>query len=89
MEQLNILNDLVGRLHETESTALSDIIVTEEQDNTIVSMFSWIDTLKIMGLCTIGFIMFILCIRLLVACKLIPRIRRRVQNKVQNATYNE
>jgi len=89
MEQLNILNDLVGRLPETESTALSDIIVTEEQDNTIVSMFSWIDTLKIMGLCTIGFIMFILCIRLLVACKLISRIRRRVQNKVQNTTYNE
>jgi hypothetical protein len=45
MEQLNILNDLVGRLHETEPKALSDIVVTEEQDNTIGSMFSWFDTL--------------------------------------------
>jgi hypothetical protein len=68
MEQLNILNDLVGRLHETESTALSNIIVTEEQENTITSMFSWMDTLKIMGLCTNGFILFIICVRLLLAC---------------------
>ena len=89
MEQLNILNDLVGRLHETESTALSNVIMTEEQDNTIVSMFSWIDTLKIMGLCTIGFILLIICVRLLLACKLIPQIRSRVQKKVRKDRYNE
>jgi hypothetical protein len=35
MKQLNILNDLVGRFHETESKALWDIIVTEEHDNTL------------------------------------------------------
>lgn len=35
MEQLNVLNDLVGRLHGVESKALSDIIVTKEQDNNI------------------------------------------------------
>ena len=58
IEQLNILNDLVERLHETESKALSDILVTEEQDNNIGTMFSWFDTLKIMDLCTIGFILF-------------------------------
>ncbi|KAK4009519.1 hypothetical protein OUZ56_018646 [Daphnia magna] len=50
MEQLNILNDLVGRLQEGETKSLSNIIVTEEQDNQIGNMFSWFDTLKIMGL---------------------------------------
>jgi hypothetical protein len=34
MEQLNILNDLVGRLHETESTALSTVIVTKKNKTT-------------------------------------------------------
>ena len=46
MEQLNILNDLVGQLHGTETKALSDIIVTDEQSNNIGSMFSWVDTFK-------------------------------------------
>ena len=46
MEQLNILNDLVGRLHETESKAMSNIVVTKEQDNNIGSLFSWFDTFK-------------------------------------------
>jgi hypothetical protein len=73
MEQLNILNDLAGLLHVTESKALSDIIVTDEQDNNIGSMFSWFDTLKIMGLCTIGFILFLISIRLFIACKIIPK----------------
>jgi len=85
MEQLNILNDLVGRLHETESKALSDIVVTEEQDNTIGSMFSWFDTLKIMGLCTAGFIVFIIIIRLSMACRTIPRIKNRMQRKMRKA----
>ncbi|KAK4037777.1 hypothetical protein OUZ56_029806 [Daphnia magna] len=35
MEQLNILNDLVGRINEGEGKELPDIIVTEEQDNQI------------------------------------------------------
>ncbi|KAK4037806.1 hypothetical protein OUZ56_029835 [Daphnia magna] len=35
MEQLNILNDLVGRINEGEGKDLSNILVTEEQDNQI------------------------------------------------------
>ena len=76
MESLNILNDLAGRLHGTELKALSDIIVTDEQDNNIGSMFSWFDTLKIMGLCTIGFILFLISIRLFIACKILPKISK-------------
>ena len=89
MEQLNILNDLVGRLHETETKALSDIIVTEEQDNTIGSMFSWFDTLKIMGLCAIGFIIFIICIRIIMACKTISRIKNQLRRKIRKSKKNK
>jgi hypothetical protein len=85
MEQLNLLNDLVGRLHETESKAMSDVIVTKEQDNNIGSMFSWFDTLKIMGLCTIGFIFFLISIRLFMACQIIPKITK-VSQRIQNST---
>ncbi|KAK4030788.1 hypothetical protein OUZ56_024127 [Daphnia magna] len=35
MEQLNILNDLVGRINEGEGKELPNILVTEEQDNQI------------------------------------------------------
>jgi hypothetical protein len=85
MEQLNILNDLVGRLHETESKALSDIVVTAEQDNTIGSMFSWFDTLKIMGLCTAGIIIFLITLRLILACKIAPRIKKQMRRKMRKA----
>jgi hypothetical protein len=84
MEQLNILNDLVGQLHGTETKALSDIIVTEEQSNNIGSMFSWVDTLKIMALCTIGFIFFLISMRLFIACKIIPKITK-VRHSIQNS----
>jgi hypothetical protein len=84
MEQLNILNDLVGRLHETESKAMSNIVVTKEQDNNIGSMFSWFDTLKIMGLSTIGFILFLISIRLFVACNIIPKIAK-ISHRIQNS----
>jgi hypothetical protein len=86
MEQLNILNDLVGRLNETETKAFSDIIVTEEQDNNIGTMFSWFDTLKIMGLCTIGFILFLISIRIFIACKLIPKMTE-VRHSIQNSRF--
>jgi len=85
MEQLNILNDLVGRLHETESKVLSDIVVTEEQDNTIGSMFSWFDTLKIMGLCTTGIIIFLIALRLIKACNIAPHIKNKMRRKLRKA----
>jgi hypothetical protein len=76
MEQLNILNDLVGRLHGIETKTLSDIVVTEEQNNSIGTMFSWFDTLKIMGICTIGFIIFRIVIRLFIACNIVPKLAK-------------
>ncbi|KAK4006335.1 hypothetical protein OUZ56_011489 [Daphnia magna] len=41
MEQLNILNDLVGLMQESNSKSVSDIVMSEKQDNQIGTMFSW------------------------------------------------
>ena len=86
MEQLNIINDLVGRLHGVESKALSDIIVTKEQDSNIGSMFSWFDTLKIMALSTIGFIFLLISIRVFIACKIVPKLTK-VRHCIQNSKF--
>ena len=68
----------VGALHGTESKAFADIIVTDEQDNNIGSMFSWFDALKITGLCT--------SIRLFIACKILPKISK-VKHNIQNSNF--
>ena len=47
-------------------------------------MFSWVDTLKIMALCTIGFIFFLISMRLFIACKIIPKITK-VRHSIQNS----
>ncbi|KAK4021373.1 hypothetical protein OUZ56_003290 [Daphnia magna] len=41
IEQLNILNDLVGLMQESNSKSVSDIVMSEKQDNQIGTMFSW------------------------------------------------
>ncbi|KAK4007171.1 hypothetical protein OUZ56_012333 [Daphnia magna] len=38
MEQLNILNDLVGLMQESNSKSISDIVMSEKQDNQIVQL---------------------------------------------------
>jgi hypothetical protein len=47
-------------------------------------MFSWFDTLKIMGLSTIGFILFLISIRLFIACNIIPKITK-ISHRIQNS----
>ncbi|XP_045035875.1 LOW QUALITY PROTEIN: uncharacterized protein LOC123476928 [Daphnia magna] len=89
MEQLNILNDLVGRINEGEGKELPDILVTEEQDNQIGNMFSWFDTLKIMALSAIGFILFLICLRIFIACNPIPRIKESFKRRKQSRNVSE
>jgi len=42
-----------------------------------------------MGLCTIGFILFVVCVRLLLACKFMSRFRHRVPITQKRNKYNE
>ncbi|KZR99852.1 Uncharacterized protein APZ42_004126 [Daphnia magna] len=79
MEQLNILNDLVGLRQESNSKSVSDIVMSEKQDNQIGTMFSWFDTLKILILSIIGFIVFIICLRILIICDPFTRIMEKIR----------
>ncbi|KAK4017537.1 hypothetical protein OUZ56_032949 [Daphnia magna] len=77
MEQLNILNDLVGLMQESNSKSISDIVMLEKQDNPLGTMFSWFNTLKILILSIIGFIIFIVCLRILIICDPFTRIMEK------------
>ncbi|KAI9553725.1 hypothetical protein GHT06_021661 [Daphnia sinensis] len=89
MEQLNILNELVGKLQEGEPKSLSDIIVTEEQDNKIGNMFSWFDTLKIISIATIGFILFLICLRAWIACNPFPKLIAHLKTKYKRGEIEQ
>ncbi|KAK4028686.1 hypothetical protein OUZ56_021690 [Daphnia magna] len=78
MEQLNILNDLVGLMKESNSKSVYDIVMSEKQDNQIGTMFSWFDTLKILILSIIGFIVLIVCLRIFIICNLFTRIMEKI-----------
>ncbi|KAK4007241.1 hypothetical protein OUZ56_012401 [Daphnia magna] len=79
MEQLNILNDLVGLIKESNSKSVSDIVMSEKQDNQIETIFSWFDTLKILILSIIGLIIFIVCLRILIICDPFTRIMKKIR----------
>ncbi|XP_045030955.1 uncharacterized protein LOC123473721, partial [Daphnia magna] len=79
MEQLNILNDLVGLMQESNSKSISDIVMSEKQDNQIGTMFSWFNTLKILILSIIGFIVFIISLRILIICDPFTRIMEKIR----------
>ncbi|KAK4006591.1 hypothetical protein OUZ56_011747 [Daphnia magna] len=79
MEQLNIINDLVGLMQESNSKSVSDIVMSEKQDNQIGTMFSWFDTSKILILSIIGFIVFIISLRILIICDPFTRIMEKIR----------
>ncbi|XP_045027903.1 uncharacterized protein LOC123471074 [Daphnia magna] len=79
MEQLNILNDLVGLMQESNSKSISDIVMSEKQDNQLGTMFSWFNTLKILILSIIRFIIFIVCLRILIICDPFTRIMEKIR----------
>ncbi|KZR98059.1 Uncharacterized protein APZ42_006706 [Daphnia magna] len=64
-------------------------MVTEEQDNKIGNMFSWFDTLKMMALSAIGFILFLICLRIFIACNPIPRIKESFRRRKQSRKVSE
>ncbi|KAI9555940.1 hypothetical protein GHT06_018481 [Daphnia sinensis] len=79
MEQLNILNDIVGRMQETQANSVSDIIMSEKQDNQIGTMFSWFDTLKILSLSIIGLIALLICLRIFIICNPFTKIKEKFE----------
>ena len=74
LEQLNVLNDLIGRIQETNSNSFSSVVQTETQHNDIKHVFTWVDTLKIMVLSVIGFVLFLVCLRIFIALNPFPKL---------------
>lgn len=46
-------------------------------------MFSWFDTLKIIRLSVIGFIVFLICLRILIVCNPFRRIAQQIEKKTK------
>ena len=81
LEQLNVLNDLMGRIQETNSNSFSTVIMTERQQNHIEHTFTWIDTLKIMVLSVIGFVLFLVCLRIFIALNPFPKLVKQTRER--------
>ena len=92
LEQLNVLNDLMGRIQETNSNSFSAVVQSEVQTNNIQHVFTWVDTLKIMILSVIGFVLFLICVRLFIALNPFPKLiakskERKERSKIKR--YNK
>lgn len=84
LEQLNVLNDLMGRLEETNTNSFSSVVMTENQHNDIKRVFTWVDSLKIMVICVIGFIFFLICVRIFIALNPFPKMIQKINdNKIK------
>ncbi|KAI9551260.1 hypothetical protein GHT06_002333 [Daphnia sinensis] len=66
-------------MQESETNLVSNIVMSEKQDNQIGTMFSWFDTLKILSLSVIGFIAFLICLRIFLICNPFAKIKEKFQ----------
>ena len=86
MEQLNILNDFTGRLYESEviRQEVKQILFTSDHQLNIGRVYSWLDILKIMMLCTIGFILLFLVLKAALCCNIVPAIQKTIRKTSKN-----
>jgi hypothetical protein len=94
LEQLNVLNDLIGRIQDTNTNSLSDLVMNKKQESKIGEMFSWTKYLKIIVISVISFVLFLITVRLLILFNPLPKLlkifndfleRRRLQRNRQDA----
>ena len=43
LENINVLNDLIGHIENSKSDSLTDVIITRHQNTNIENMFTWSD----------------------------------------------
>jgi hypothetical protein len=89
LEQLNILNDLMGRIQETNTNSFSTVVITESKHHNISQALSWLDYLKIMVLSVIGFIFFLICVRIFIALNPFPKLIQQVRTNKNNRKRNK
>ena len=94
LEQLNVLNDLIGRIQDTSSNSISNLVMSTKKESKIVNLFTLTKTLKIAVSAVVGIIVFLICLKLFTMFNPIPRLvfsirnlleSRRLQRNRQNA----
>ena len=75
----------MGRIQETNTNSFSTVKMTESKHHNISQAFTWLDYLKIMVLSVIGFIFFLICVRIFIALNPFPKLIQQVRtNKLKN-----
>ena len=64
LENINILNDLIGRIEDSNSNSLGEVVISRQQNTDFGNMFTWTDKLKIMIIVIIIFIFLLLSIKI-------------------------
>ena len=83
LEQINILNELIDKIQESSSNSLSQVVVSESQENSIGNLFSWTHLLKILVIVVIGFILLVVSIQLFIAFNPVSGIENSIRRRNQ------
>ena len=81
IEQLNVLTELVGRIQETNTNSMSDLVMTVKEKDNFGNMNTWLDYLKygagiLVGIIVSIIILWILCVPWRGMCKKCWKIKR-------------
>ena len=79
LENINVLNELIGRIEDSNSNSLSDLVASREQNTNIGNVFSWTEKVKIMIICITCFIILAIVVRVFFAINPIPKIMHRIR----------
>ncbi len=85
LEQMNILNELMGKIQESRSNALSQFVMSESQDNSIGNLFSWTYALNIIVIVIISSILLAIVIKLFIMFQPVSRIINAIRKRRQVA----
>ena len=84
LEQLNVLNDLIGRIQDAGNNPISNLVMSTKKESKITNLFSWTRTLKIIVFVIIGIALASICIKLFIIFNPIPRIISGLRNAINS-----
>ena len=80
LEQLNVLNDLIGRIQDASSNSISNLVMNTKKESKIINLFSWTKTLKIVVSVIVGIALLLISIKLLTLFHPIPKLLSSFRN---------
>ena len=79
LENINVLNELIGRIEDSNSDSLSDLVASRQQNTNIKNVFSWTEKLKIIIITITCSIILIIVIRVTSIFKPIEKIINKIR----------